>query len=606
MPADAEPEAGDRIRPRRRSRSSVLFRAPPPLVTLGLIAVASLALGVLIAPPPGTGWWRAWLLAFLVPAAVAGAVTPPFARVLGGRFEFHRGMFLALTSLLLELPLAAAWRGALAVWPSVVPPVVLLGPFLAAPLFWFRELTLYGVARPSHARVLPGALVQPLLQLVGFYLVVAPTEASLAAVVVDFAVAFVCALVVLHAADRPIRREFHSSGVSMIRPLLDHVGSRDPDATRALESFFLRGSVEADLRVDLLAFARDGAPVATVVLPTVHPGPFAALGSSDLPRKLEQALGPRAGTVLVPHTPCDHDLDLPSGAEVERVGAAAREALEGLTPAGPSWASPLVGGSPGGSARAQLLGDVALVLVSQAPRPTDDIAYSVADRLVRELSRDGGPRPLLIDAHNSYVEGEGDVSYGSPAAERMVQDARAAIAAARAAARAGPVEVGVARREGYSIGADGIGPCGLRALVVRAAGRTTGYVLIDGNNLVVGDRDPIVAGLLQVCDDAEVMTTDNHVVHEVDGGINAVGERCPRERLVADARDVLRAARDDLGPAAVAAGSRPAPPVLVLGPGYTARLLTSLGDTLSMFAHMFAATLLLLLMSSLVVAFVLR
>jgi len=48
------------------------------------------------------------------------------------------------------------------------------------------------------------------------------------------------------------------------------------------------------------------------------------------------------------------------------------------------------------------------------------------------------------------------------------------------------------------------------------------------------------------------------------------------------------------------------PSVKVLGPGLTARLLTSLGDTLAMFANMFPATLLLLLTSSLVVAFALR
>jgi hypothetical protein len=44
----------------------------------------------------------------------------------------------------------------------------------------------------------------------------------------------------------------------------------------------------------------------------------------------------------------------------------------------------------------------------------------------------------------------------------------------------------------------------------------------------------------------------------------------------------------------------------VLGPGYTARLLTSLGDTLSMFARMFPATFVLLLAGSLVGALLLR
>jgi hypothetical protein len=48
------------------------------------------------------------------------------------------------------------------------------------------------------------------------------------------------------------------------------------------------------------------------------------------------------------------------------------------------------------------------------------------------------------------------------------------------------------------------------------------------------------------------------------------------------------------------------PSVKVLGPGFTARLLTSLGDTLSMFEYMLAATLLLLLTGSLVAIFALQ
>jgi len=259
VPDAPEPGAAPPAAPPHR-RASVLFRAPPPLVTAGLIALASLAIAVLLWPPPHGPWFVGWLLSLLLPAFVAAGVTGPFARALGGRLEFHRAMFLVLSGLLLELPLAAAWRGALDLWPQRVPPVVLLGPFLAAPLFWFRHLTLFGVSRPSHARTMPVALVQPLLQLVGFYAVTAPTLPSLVSVLVDFVIAFVCALVLLHAADRPIRREFHGSGVSMIRPLLDHVGARSEEATQRLEAFFLRTTVRADLRVDLLSFSKGGRP----------------------------------------------------------------------------------------------------------------------------------------------------------------------------------------------------------------------------------------------------------------------------------------------------------------------------------------------------------
>ncbi|MGP8074463.1 MAG: DUF2070 family protein [Thermoplasmata archaeon] len=591
---------------RRPPRGHLLFRAPPAPLAIGLILLVSAALAGALWGPNLRMFEYGLLLSVAGPALLAGVLTTPLAAAVGGRFEWHRGLFLVISVLVLELPLAVAWRGAALIWPASVPPLVFLGPFLAAPAFWFRQLGLYGVSRSSHVRMLPAALVQPGLFLAGFYVIVPPTLPSLIAGGASFVLAFICALAVLRASDRPIRREFHSSGVALIRPLLDHVADRDPAATRALEQFFLRTTVLANIRVTLVAFFRGDKVHATLALPAVHPGPFAALGASDLPRKLDEILGAAAGTVLVPHTPSDHDLDLPSSDEVARIGSAAVELLGSLPRSSVRRASPLVSPYPGSFARAQLLGDVALVLVSQAPAPTDDIAYAVGDRIVREIAREGGPPVALIDAHNSYIEGEGDISYGSPGAERLVLDVKAAVAAAQAAAVDGPIEVGVATRSGFSTARDGIGPEGMRGLVIRAAGTTTGYVLIDGNNLVVGARAIIVPELLKVVDTAEVMTTDNHVVHEVDGGINALGERCAPGSLAREARSVLEAARADLAPAEVRFGSKEIPNVKVLGPGYTARLLTSLGDTLSMFAHMFPAALLLLLTSSLVVALLLK
>jgi putative membrane protein len=587
-------------------RGHLLLRAPAPPIAVGLIVLTSFLLALLLVPwPVGSLVWEELLLVTAGPALLAAVGTTPLVTALGGRLEWHRGMFLTLTVLVLQLPLALIWRAAGWFDASIVPGIAFLAPFLAGPSLWFRHSTLYGVARASHARMLPASLLQPALMLAGVFVLAPPGAAVISATIAFLVIAFGCAVALIRASDRPLRREFHASGVSLIRPLLDHVGGRDPTATAALEGFFLRSAVPANLRVSLLTFFRGGSPHATIAIPTVHPGPFAALGSSDLPRKLAEELGPRAGTVLVPHTPSDHDLDLPSESEVKKVGQSARDVLASLGPGRSGPSSPLVSPYEGSFARAQRIGDAVIVLATQAPAPTDDIAFSVADRIVREVEGSAGLRILIIDAHNSYIEDQGDIVYGSPSAEKLVADAKAAVGAAIAQSVDGPIEVGVASRSGYTIAGDGIGPQGMRAVAIRAAGRTTGYVLIDGNNLLVGARDPIVASLREVCDDAEIMTTDNHVVHEVDGSINAVGERCPTERLRKDAREVLEAARKDLGPATVASGAKPVPSVQVLGPGYTARLLTSLGDTLSMFTHMFAATLLLLLMSSLVVAFVL-
>ena len=602
----ASPPAGSATPSRRPRRRNVLFRAPRLGLAIPLIVVIDAILAAAVWWPNLALFADGFVLVFVLSSVVGSALTPLVAEAFGGRFGLRRSIFLALTVAVLELPIAVVWRAAWQLWPGIVPGLAVLAVFLVGPMFWFRYLTLYGVSNPNPARTLPSALVQPVLYL-GILFWLTPPSATTAICALAFLVlGFVCALALLHAADRPIRREFQMSGVALIRPMLDHVSGRDPAATRALEAFFLRGSLPADLKVSLIGFFRSGKSHATVALPTVHPGPFAALGSSDLPRKFSERLGPGAGTVLVPHTPSDHDLDLPSEAEVDKVADAARELLASLPPSTVSRASALVGPYPDSLARAQVLGGMVLVVLSQAPHPTDDIAYSVADRILRETSLDGSPPVALIDAHNSYVEGVGDIAYGTPAAEKLAADTRAAVHAAMLAAREGPIEVGVAARGGYSIGEQGIGPQGIRALAVRAAGSTTGYVLIDGNNLLVGQRDPIVRALTTIVDDAEVMTTDNHVVHEVDGGINPVGERIPLETLVREARETLESAVADLAPVEVRYGTKEVPGVKVLGPGLTARLLTSLGDTLAMFTNMFPATLLLLLTSSLVVALALR
>ncbi|HTT25943.1 MAG TPA: DUF2070 family protein, partial [Thermoplasmata archaeon] len=194
----------------------------------------------------------------------------------------------------------------------------------------------------------------------------------------------------------------------------------------------------------------------------------------------------------------------------------------------------------------------------------------------------------------------------TPVARRLVEDAEAAITAARDAAVDGAPRIGVAVRTDLTIGEHGIGPAGIRALAVQAGGRTAAYVLIDGNNLVLGARATILNALAGIVDDAEVMTTDNHIVHEVDGSTNPVGGRYPADRLAADCRRLVEEAVADLAPSEVRSGRVDIPGVAVLGPSWTERLLTSLGDTVSVFGHQAAVTLLLLLVSSLVVLVAVR
>ncbi|HEY6237733.1 MAG TPA: DUF2070 family protein, partial [Thermoplasmata archaeon] len=456
---DSSPTGSPSHRPSGYARA--LFRAPSVPVSLGALALLSALLAVVVwLPERGpTDVLRGFLAVFLIPGVLAALSTPAAASALGGRFRLRRSALLAVTATVPAVPFLLIWRGLGWIFPSVAS-VAVVGVLLLVqgPSLWFRHMSLFGVSQPSHARSLVPSLLQPLFSIVGIFFLYRPTYPLVAEAALYLIAAFLCCALLLRAADRPLRREFGVSGVSLIRPLLEHISMRDPGATAALERFFARFAKPATVSIGLIEFRAAGSTRATVALPSVHPGPFAALGASDLPRKLTERLGPSAGTVLVPHTPCNHDLDLPSTAEVDRIGTVARELSGRLIGPQTHRASPLVGPRPGSLARAQLIGDTVVVLVGQAPQPTDDIDFALADQVVRAAAAEGLPRVALIDAHNSYVEDEGDVTYGTPTAERLIEDAGAAIRAALAAARPGPVEVGVAVRDGYSIGEHGIGP----------------------------------------------------------------------------------------------------------------------------------------------------
>ena len=591
-----------------RLYSRFFFRAPSIAWAAVLLALGSLLDAGLTWLPGGfpAQFAYGWGLVFLVPGFVGLLLTTPLARVLGGHFPWHRNALLALTSSLVPIPVLLVWRGvglAAGHLPVSIPLILL---FVQGPVLWFRHMTLFGVSKPQHGASLPASLCQPLLAILGVFLLYPPPVLWVLAAALFLLLGFLCAALLLRAADRPIRREFGASGVSMIRPLIEHVGSRDPTATETLENFFEGFAVEANVPVTVVEFRTPRGPKATLTLPAIHPGPFAALGASNLPQKMEEQLGPGAGLVFVPHTPCNHDLDVPTSSEVRRIGEAAISLIHDLPAPSSTLNSPLVSGAPDSWARAQRLGDVVLVTTSQAPEPTDDIAFAIADRLVDANRQAGRPRLALIDAHNSYKEDEGDLNYGSPRAERFSKDVEGAVSAALDHSAAGSVRVGVALRTGFSVGREGIGPSGIRAFVVEAAGRRTAYVLLDGNNLLQGLRDRLLKALGSVVDDSEVMTTDNHVVHEVDGGVNPIGERIPFDLLRDTVVGVVRDALTNLEPVEVRSGSREVSGVAVLGPDWTARLLTSLGDTLSMFSNGFLMTYLLLIASSTVVLAVVR
>ncbi|QLG63831.1 DUF2070 family protein [Halorarum salinum] len=360
----------------------------------------------------------------------------------------------------------------------------------------------------------------------------------------------------LYVVDRPWRNSMGVSVLDFLGGFIGHIA----EGSRELEDFFEQLGEEAIVPVTVLAFRTpDGEEKARWVLPMLHPGPMGEIGGGNLPVRIAEHA---EGVAFPPHATAGHDFNLVTGREVDPVVEAADRAFERLEYTNDASRGVRVAA---GEAKVlgQSFGDEALLVSTFAPGFADDVEYAVGLSAASE-ARAGGLRDvLLVDGHNCNdgLEGPdlGHVTPGSPRSFDLIGASRDA-ADRLAAAPTGDLHVGVAWDRTEWVPTQGVGPLGIRVMVTDVAApegegvsggeaHRTAYVLVDGNNMEPGLRDRLVDALLaDGVDEAEVMTTDTHIVNTVDAD-NQVGAAIDADELEALVLDLLAEATADLEPA---------------------------------------------------------
>ncbi len=541
-------------------------------------------------------------IAFAVPAFLAIAVTQPLAVSLGGRMYLRRSALMAFLGLVLvttvlttavfvDVGLAVATQTSYA---APVARVLLVG---YAAVVYLRNVVLEGTSS-TRARALPAALVHPLLGFVGVGIALRPPIGDWVLGAVFLLAFYGAAIAFTGVVRRPFLRNFGIDGIALLRYTIDHFTEQGDEARREMEGFFARIAVLGRVRVGALAFRADGGLRGALIAPMVHPGPMGLIGGSDLPAKLAAALSDITPDVLVAHGPTTHDQNPATSAECDRLAAGVRDLLGKLSFA--SEAGPLVRATEGpATVSAQAFGDAVFVTATMAPNPTDDMDAATGFAAVQEARLAGARDAIFVDAHNCMEVNSGLTLFGTPASHAVLGATRAAVDGTLRAPR-GRLAVGFGNRTGFATPEQGIGARGIQALVVEASNRRTGYVLVDGNNMVPGLRDEICTRLIGVVDDAEVMTTDNHSVNLTFGGFNPVGLNFDRGRLVGLAEEAVREAAANLVDSEVGVGSEWVD-LRIFGPEATARLTTSVGATAAIVRPAFFLTFGLALLFSVLV-----
>ncbi|MCK4270933.1 MAG: DUF2070 family protein, partial [Methanogenium sp.] len=241
-------------------------------------------------------------------------------------------------------------------------------------------------------------------------------------------------------------------------------------------------------------------------VPNVHPGPMGEIGGGNLPRVLHDALGK---DTFVSHGCATHDFNLVSESEIQKIVDVVRDSREDVR----------FGQTAGRSRRysygsvqilAQRFGDSILMVSTRAPEKTEDLDYTIGLAIMSE-GHSRFRNVAFVDAHNAMVDVTGPVM---PASYIALEYLRACEKATEGEYGCGDEceheRAGECNSAGeeypFSVGAShvavpftreqGFGDLGIQALVVRADGQNTAYVLFDGNNMEAGVREQIRERLL--------------------------------------------------------------------------------------------------------------
>ena len=485
-------------------------------------------------------------LAFTLPTLVAFVLTKPVVELLHRPLTWNRSALLAAASMIFMVLITI---------PAVLPARNLVPLVYASAIGFAFGLRLLVLAAVSDYRVLhmvvPASTQAVAAAAVGTWLF---GTAFLSLAVLLMGVFLLGFAILIWLIERPLNRAFGIRGLSFLNAFIAHM----TDGSRAMEGFFREIGESVTVPETSFFFRREGRPDLVFTIPNVHPGPMGEIGGGNIPVRFAAEF---EESVMVPHGCATHDFNLVSEDEIIKLIDGVQATKPGLV-------------FDGGASQAvrrtscsvrllcQRFGDALLVVSTRAPLTTEDLDFSFAPTFEAEGRRrfsDLG----FVDAHNCMGEDWAPVLSGTPIGAEYLRGVREAVDAMAGEPR-GPFAVGYSRKPAPFSRAQGFGDLGVQVLVVEVGGRRTAYVLLDGNNMVVGAREALIERCLELVDEAEIMTTDSHVVNTVTGK-NPIGQAVPIGDLAPILERALRAALADLAPAAVASSTAWCEGVVVFG-----------------------------------------
>jgi putative membrane protein len=432
-------------------------------------------------------------------------------------------------------------------------------------LLTLRTVVFLSVSSANFKRRLFAILFQPLACIVPFAVFlarvnVAPVDYLPFIALAPF-VACISAFVFVHLLDNIGQKTYGVPSISIFKAfMLNWVsGLNGP-----LETYLEKMGGDADVEVSFIKFD-SSKPIAAIIVPLVHPGPFKNIGSSLLPSLLKQEFEKEYGCqACVPLGLLGHELDAASQVQnhkiIDQVLASAKfeSSIDKATPF-VKVSKDFV------TASCQIFGRNALLSFTLAPKTTEDLPQELGNIVRKEAAKLGLDSAIVVNAHNSLtsnLEIEASIEMLTEVALNCLQEAisKKSCAFGVGSATVYPSEFTLK---------DGMGTGGITATVVKVEEQKAAYVVIDGNNMVSGLREKILSALSSDgFQESEIFTTDTHAVSAVvvgRRGYHPIGEAIDQEALINHIRETARKATSHIEPCKAGCLQIVVPKVRVIG-----------------------------------------
>jgi putative membrane protein len=519
-------------------------------------------------------------IAFTIPALAALALTKPLIEYTGKKMTWNRSALLAL---------ACTVFGVIITLAALASSVKLIPLFYAISLgfiFGLRLFVLVAIADYRVPRMILPALTQSGTGILVGMILFSPSFAVFALVLhIVFGLGFA---MLIWMIERPLRRAFKIRGLAFINAFIAHM----TDGSKGMEDFFREIGEEIFVPQVSFFFRREQGNPVIFTVPNLHPGPMGEIGGGNLPKVLHDNFEEE---MLVAHGCATHDFNLVSESEIDKVIAALRLSQKDLVYTSGAGRS---GRTSIGSVQVlyQRFGDSVLLVTTRSPQWTEDLDFSIGMTIMAEGHR-WFPHVAVVDAHNCMTDLSSPVLIATLTATEYQQATLNAMEVCRTAPLS-PFRVGVAHHTLPFNREMGFGDLGIQALVIEVDGQKTAYILIDGNNMALGARETLMKEILGIVDQAEIMTTDSHVVNTITGK-NPVGMHVPVAEFTPFVIRAVKAAVEDLAPSEAAAGTAHCEHIVVFGSNRISQLASTVNAMLVFVAPLSLAMLLLAFLLSL-------